>query len=105
LHIISEGDFVFEDMGLMARIVELPGHTADSVGLHLTDSNVIFCGDAAMNRPFLNANRHTVFIENIKEFQASWDKIIALNPTYIYPGHGKAFPVSDLKKYRAYLSE
>ena len=103
MQIVCDGDCIFEDLGIKAKVVNLPGHTLDSIGLHIVERNIVFCGDAAMNRPVLNANRHTVLIENIKAFQDSWDKLIMLNPALLYPGHGRAFPVGDLARYRHYL--
>jgi glyoxylase-like metal-dependent hydrolase (beta-lactamase superfamily II) len=36
-------------MGLPIRILFLPGHTCDSMGLLLEETGRLFCGDAAMN--------------------------------------------------------
>ena len=100
MRVVRDDDGFFEEMGIPARAVFLPGHTSDSIGLHLYEDHVILCGDAALNLPLLNANRHTVLIENNRDYHASWDKMISLNPQLIYPGHGKPFPATDLKKYR-----
>jgi glyoxylase-like metal-dependent hydrolase (beta-lactamase superfamily II) len=99
MRIVSDGDCFFEELGIPARVVFLPGHSTDSIGLFLYEDRALFCGDAAMNIPFLNANRHTVLIEHRAEFRASWEKALSLNPSIIYPGHGKPFPAADLKKY------
>lgn len=103
LQIVGDGESVFGDLGIMAKVYKLPGHTSDSIGLHIIERSLMFCGDAAMNRPVLNANRHTVLIEDVKSYQESWDKLIELNPELLFPGHGRAFPVSDLVRYRHYL--
>ena len=100
-----DGDSIFTDIGLNAKVIALPGHTSDSIGLYFPGEKILFCGDAAMNRSPLNANRHTVLIENINDFGASWDKMISLSPKLIYPGHGKPFSVWDLQKYRNYLTK
>jgi glyoxylase-like metal-dependent hydrolase (beta-lactamase superfamily II) len=98
-------DTFFEKIGVKAHVIDLPGHTTDSIGLFLPENNVVFCGDAAMNRPPFNANRHTVIIENIRDFYESWDSVIKINPDMIYPGHGTAFQVGDLVTYRNWLSQ
>jgi len=95
----SEGDQPFLALGLPIRVVFLPGHTADSVGLFLEETRELLCGDAAGNAIFAPA-RQAVLIENVPEFARSWDKILALNPSRIYPSHGNPFPVEDLVKYR-----
>jgi len=100
MKIVSDNDSFFEDMGVPMRVVFLPGHTSDSIGLHLYENDAVICGDAAMNRPPLNSNRHTVLIENINSYHHSWDRMLSMGASTIYPGHGKPFSCSDLKKYR-----
>ena len=98
----SEQEQFFEELGLPLRIVFLPGHTADSIGLLLPETGELFCGDAAMNA-IISVARHTIWIDNVLEFQCSWDKMIALRPTKIYPSHGKPFSPKDLVKYRHFM--
>jgi glyoxylase-like metal-dependent hydrolase (beta-lactamase superfamily II) len=96
-------DVLFEKAGIAARVLALPGHTCDSIGIYLPENNIVLCGDAAMNRRFFNPNRHTVMIESIDDFYKSWDVITEINPDYIYPGHGNVFPASDLLVYKNWL--
>ena len=89
-------------MGLPIRILFLPGHTADSIGLLLTQTGDLFCGDAAMNA-VISVARHTIWIENAAAFSASWDVMLGAAPKRIVPSHGRPFSPEDLKKYRHYL--
>ena len=78
---------------LQGKILFTPGHTADSISLKV--KNVIFCGDAAMN-DFPSIKRLIIWIENIVDFEKSWDE--ADLPTE-YEGwkvrrHGSRFEVS-----------
>ena len=98
----NETDQIFEEMGLPIRIVFLPGHTIDSIGLLLTETGKLFCGDAAMNA-VISLKRHTIWIDDVSEYQRSWDKMIALNPSKIYPSHGTPFSPKDLVKYRHFM--
>ncbi len=98
----SEEDQVFERMGLPIQILPLPGHTADSLGLFLPETGQLVAGDAAMHWA-LGAARHSILIEDPKAYQASWDRMLALNLRMIYPSHGAPFPPADLVKYRHYL--
>lgn len=102
--LLFEGDTTqpFIEMGLPLQIVHLPGHTADSIGLFLTETGALFCGDAAMNA-VISVARHTIWIDDAAAFGASWDKMLALRPACIYPSHGTPFPPQDLVKYRHYL--
>jgi len=82
---------------LSSKILSLPGHTIDSIGIML-DNGHLFCGDAAMNG-FPSRNRMTIWIEDLSEYLNSWHTMIKHNPSMIYPSHGKPFKVNDLKKY------
>ena len=104
MDIVSDNDSLFEKLRFPVRVVFLPGHTKDSTGLYLYENNIIICGDAAMNRPLLNANRHTLMIEDIAEYHRSWERMLSMKIVDIYPGHGKPFKVDELAKYRNYLS-
>lgn len=98
----SEADQPFEQLGLPLKVLVLPGHTADSIGLYLTKTRQLFCGDAAMNA-VISVARHTIWIEDPVQFGVSWDRMLALSPGRVYPAHGAVFPPSDLLKYRHYL--
>lgn len=93
---------IFENMGLPVRILFLPGHTSDSIGLFLQETGELFCGDAAMNT-LISPARHTIWIEDTAEFGRSWDKMLALDPMKIYPSHGKPFSPKDLLRYRHFM--
>ncbi len=98
----SEADQVFKAAGLPLRILFLPGHTEDSIGLLLEETGELLCGDAAMNA-VISVARHTIWIEDAQAFGRSWDKMLALSPSRIYPSHGRPFSPEDLRKYRHYL--
>lgn len=84
------------EMELSGTIINLPGHTKDSIGLLLRDGT-LFCGDAAMNG-FPSLNKVTIWIEDLKEYKKSWEVILNINPSKIYPSHGRAFFKEDLEK-------
>lgn len=102
IYVRSDENQVFERLGLPIHIVTLPGHTADSIGLMLTETDALFCGDAAMNA-VISVAHHTIWIDDAAEFQRSWEKMIALNPKRIYPSHGNPFRCNALIKHRHYL--
>jgi glyoxylase-like metal-dependent hydrolase (beta-lactamase superfamily II) len=100
--VAAEEEQVFEDAGLPLKILFLPGHTDDSIGLFLPETNLLFCGDAAMNAVISTA-RHTIWIDDAAQFGRSWDRMLALEPKILCPSHGNPFPATDLLKYRHYL--
>ncbi|HML67083.1 MAG TPA: MBL fold metallo-hydrolase [Clostridia bacterium] len=100
----SEVDQPFLAAGLPIRVVFLPGHTADSIGLYLEETRELLCGDAAGNAIIAPA-RQAIVIEDVPAFAASWDKIISLDPRCIYPSHGNPFGVEDLVRFRSKLDD
>ena len=90
----------FRTLGFPYEIIETPGHTADHISLLVGDK--LFCGDAAMNG-FPSRRRTIIWIENIDQYKKSWDKILQRAPAMLFPGHGKPFKTSDLRKYRSSL--
>jgi len=91
------------EQGIPLKILALPGHTSDSIGL-LTEDGELFCGDAAMNG-FPSVKRKIIWIENPDDYRNSWDKMIETGAGRIYPSHGRPFPSADLEKYRPYLQK
>jgi glyoxylase-like metal-dependent hydrolase (beta-lactamase superfamily II) len=63
--------------------VHTPGHTADHVCFRLGD--YLFTGDHIMGGS-------TVIIEDAAAYMASLEKVAALDPALLYPGHGPELP-------------
>ncbi|QUI25872.1 MBL fold metallo-hydrolase [Vallitalea pronyensis] len=92
---------------LSAKIIDLPGHTHDSIGL-LFDDEILFSGDAVMNG--LPSLHHIIiWIEDMLEYKKSWQKMMTIDYKKVYPAHGK--PISknniisnykSLKKIKLY---
>ena len=82
---------------LQGKILFTPGHTADSISLKV--ENAIFCGDAAMNG-FPSMKRMTIWVENTKQYEQSWETLLTENAERLYPSHGRPFYKKDLQKYK-----
>lgn len=102
IYFLGDDYQLFMEMGLPIQIVSLPGHTPDSLGLILTESKQLFCGDAAMNA-VISVAKHTIWIDDREQFQASWDKMISMDISKIYPSHGTPFSPKALIKNRHFL--
>ena len=87
---------------LEGEILFTPGHTADSISLKLGD--IVFCGDAAMNG-LPSSKRLIIWVENVADFEKSWEQLISTDAKTIFPAHGKPFPKSDLAKYKSAISK
>jgi hydroxyacylglutathione hydrolase len=81
------------DYGLNARVVSLPGHSKGSIGI-LTSSGDLFCGDLLVNvtKPALH-----FYIDDMVQARESVGKLSNLAVRTVYPGHGKPFPLSQLR--------
>lgn len=103
LIMISEENRARLEQELNAKIVETAGHTSDSISL-LLKNGCLFCGDAAMNG-FPSKHSVTIWAEDGAAFLQSWQKIIALQPSEILPGHGKPFDVKRLVRNIKYAEK
>jgi hydroxyacylglutathione hydrolase len=83
---------------LDGKIMETPGHTADSISI-LFDNGDCLIGDAASNEEvmqFLGAKYCADVITDMDAVYKSWEKIIAAGALWIYPAHGSPFTVNKL---------
>lgn len=91
------------EMKLGGRIIDTPGHTADSISL-LLDDGALFCGDAAMNG-FPSIHKITIWAEDKAAFAETWKTIIDVKPKMIYPGHGNPFQYNELRSNLPYVQK
>ncbi len=67
---------------------ETPGHTVGSTSYFLVSKNIIFSGDAIINRngkPDINRT----FTWNVEDAENSVKRIMDMKPSLILPGHGE----------------
>lgn len=85
------------------RLLEVgPAHTAGDVIVYLADEGVVFTGDI-----LFHGGHPIVWAGPTSNWIAACDRILALEPVIVVPGHGPlAGPaaVADLKGYFEYLS-
>lgn len=91
---------LFKENGIEISIIELLGHTNDSIGLYFDTK--LLCGDALMNN--ILCNKKSMIIENLDDYKNSIKKIIELNPEIIFPSHGKPCSVNKIKNYQNYTN-
>ncbi len=91
-HLINNGTFDLNAFGIDAKIISTPGHTNGSQSVLI--GTTLISGDT-----FLNLKDGTVFpifANNPKLLLATWQNIINLGVTEIYPGHGKKMSIQDV---------
>ncbi len=94
------------DLAVGGRPVSLievgPAHTAGDVVVHLPDEGVLFTGDI-----LFHGGHPIVWAGPLSNWIAACERILALEPVIVVPGHGPlAGPaaVADLKNYFEYLT-
>jgi glyoxylase-like metal-dependent hydrolase (beta-lactamase superfamily II) len=82
--------------------VATPGHSPHHVALHETDRDWLFSGDA-----FLGKRREHRFAENLDALLDSLDRMRALQPKRLWPGHGspRDAPVAALEELSAHYAD
>ncbi len=92
-------DFTVDDgydlagYGFDAKVVHLPGHSRGSIGI-VTTAGDLFCGDLFWNMS--KPGPHSI-MDDRTAWQASVEKLKAMNIHTVYPGHGKPFPMDALE--------
>ncbi|HIM57999.1 MAG TPA: MBL fold metallo-hydrolase [Gammaproteobacteria bacterium] len=86
---ITLGDTKIELMHIGAS------HSPDDIQLWLPEQRLLISGDTAFNERMLPIFPHT----NAAEWIQTWDKIEALNPNIIIPGHGEPTDLATITKF------
>ena len=50
-----------------------------------------------------SSKRLIIWIENLADFEKSWEQLLLTDAETIYPAHGKPFRKSDLAKYKSVI--
>lgn len=82
------------------RIIETPGHTADSVSIELAES-VLFSGDTLYQNIVPQVDYYNDLLFSLQQLKDSYRKLKAKNYKKIFPGHGA--PFENLEKIFAML--
>lgn len=93
-----------ENYGIPGKVIHTPGHSSGSSTI-LLDSGEAFVGDLAMNKvPLRMSPGLPIFADDLNVVIDSWEKLIQLGASTIYPAHGKPFSVDLIKKELSEMS-
>lgn len=90
---LGEGDSL-APYGIEARVVALPGHSRDSIGL-ITGEGDAYVGDLLVN---YTVPSKPIYLWNQDAWRHSHQALQGLKPRTIYVGHGEPFPGAKLDR-------
>jgi glyoxylase-like metal-dependent hydrolase (beta-lactamase superfamily II) len=86
------------DYGVPGRVLHTPGHSAGSVTI-LLDTGEAFVGDLAMNAfPLRLSPGLPILAEDPAAVVRSWEALLQLGVTTVYPAHGKPFSAEIMRR-------
>lgn len=89
--LLEDGDHLTV-YGCNARAYLVPGHSLGSMGI-VTAGNDLFCGDL-----FGNYGKPAPFnVNEPEEVKRSFNRLRSMGIKTVYPGHGKPFPMEQLR--------
>jgi len=90
-------------LGTTWRVVASPGHTPGSLALFNEDTGDLLSGDTLVSDFCCPRANLSFFTPDCKTLVESALNLMALEPKYIHPGHGKPLPLSAYAKVQAQL--
>jgi cyclase len=95
--VIVPPSIVFEnEMGLhlaerSLRLLHLPGHSPDGIGVFVDGEGILFAGDAVMPVPYFGAGDHGLLRRTLQ-------RVLELNPDHIVQGHGETLLRGEIEE-------
>ena len=95
--LLNNKPYLLNDYGIDGQIIHTPGHTIGSVSMIL-NSGEAFVGCMAHNGfPFRSSPGLPIYAQDINAIIENWKILIDKGIAYVYPGHGRAFPIEVMK--------
>lgn len=95
--VIHDEGLRLDEFGVQGRVISTPGHTSGSVSLVL-DSGQAFVGDLGVRTGGPGRKARIPPAGNDRQqVLDSWKRLLDLNVTRIYPGHGPDFDAAEMR--------
>jgi hydroxyacylglutathione hydrolase len=96
--LITDEPYSLSMYGIDGNIMHTPGHTIGSISVIL-NSGEAFVGCMAHDGfPFRLRPGLPIYAQDIAAIKKCWEILIDRGIKMVYPGHGKPFPVEEIKK-------
>jgi len=98
--IVFENDLALDLGGVEIQVVPLPGHQPGVVGVFVPEVRVLITGDALFSEhhPYMGEGNLQVWLDSL-------EKMKALKPDFIIPGHGPVCGVEAITKQQSYMEK
>jgi hydroxyacylglutathione hydrolase len=102
--LLDNDPYSLTEFGIDGQIIHTPGHTIGSMSVIL-NSGEAFVGCMAHNGfPFRWKPGLPIYAQDIDSIKENWKTLIDSGTTFVYPGHGKPFPIDVMKNQLGYPS-
>ncbi|MFP4474705.1 MAG: MBL fold metallo-hydrolase [Desulfatibacillaceae bacterium] len=96
-----DGELSLDVGGREVRVIEVgPAHTRGDVIVHVPDARVVFAGDI-----LFVGGMPVMWAGPMSNWLAACDRIVALEPEYVVPGHGPVTDVAGVMECRRVLEK
>ena len=97
--LLNDDPYPLSDFGIDGKVISTPGHTTGSVSVILKSGEAFVGCMAHSGLPFRSRPGLPIYAQDISAIKENWKVLIDRGVSYIYPGHGRAFPVEVIKNY------
>lgn len=98
---LHEGDTVRTDEGDLV-VLTTPGHSRDHLAFHWPAQGAVFVGDLILGKG--ETTWVGEYLGCVADYLTSLDKVLALNPSTLYPTHGRPVvdPPATIQRFRTH---
>lgn len=99
---LDTGEFV---LGSAWQVLHAPGHTPGSLALWNANSGALLSGDTLTTSFGAPRGPHPVYTADLPRALSSAQRLLNMEPRFIYPGHGRVVSGSAFERVRFSLRE
>ncbi len=102
--LLNNDPYSLSEFGIDGQIIHTPGHTIGSLSVVLNSGDALVGCMAHNGFPFRLKPGLPIYAQDIETIKENWRALIDRGITFVYPGHGTAFPIEVIKNQLKYPS-